>query len=150
VSDKQLVIDASVALKWLLRDEEAITQADQLQQDMLSGTLSLIAPTLFDYEIANALKAAVQKARISDKNAEIALAKFRLYAIERVDFLPYQINTLKLAMQHGRSVYDSAYMALAQTRNIWFFTGDRRLFNAVGQELSWVKWIGDYQFELVP
>lgn len=32
----------------------------------------------------------------------------------------------------------------------WFFTGDKKLFNAVGTALTWVKWIGDYQFEIIP
>jgi len=50
-----VVIDASVALKWRLRDEEATQQADALLEDFLAGTLVLLTPTLFDYEIANAL-----------------------------------------------------------------------------------------------
>jgi len=33
---------------------------------------------------------------------------------------------------------------------VWFFTGDKRLFNAVGQTLSWVKWLGDYHFDVIP
>ena len=50
----------------------------------------------------------------------------------------------------GATPYDSAYMALAQAEGVWFFTGDKRLFNAVGQTLSWVKWLGDYQFDAIP
>ena len=150
MNTKHIVLDSSVALKWELRDEEAIFAADQILTDAISRKLDLIVPTLFDYEIANALKIAVTKERINAVRAESALADFRLLPINRVDFSPFQDLAFQLAMQHGRSVYDSAYMALAQKRNNWFFTGDRRLFNAVGQELSWVKWIGDYQFELVP
>jgi hypothetical protein len=41
-------------------------------------------------------------------------------------------------------------MALAQAQGVWFFTGDKRLCNAVGQTLSWVKWLGGYQFDAIP
>jgi predicted nucleic acid-binding protein len=56
VSGKRVVIDASVALKWRLRDEEATQQADALLEDFLADKLELLTPTLFDYEIANALR----------------------------------------------------------------------------------------------
>lgn len=60
MSGKPIVIDASVALKWRLRDEEATAQADALLDDCLTGALELLTPTLFDYEITNALKVAVE------------------------------------------------------------------------------------------
>jgi predicted nucleic acid-binding protein len=150
VNGKQLVIDSSVALKWILRDEEALAEADLLLQDLLTGKLTFSVPTLFDYEITNVLKVAVARDRISELNAQLALEKFGLYTIERVNFLPLQDATFKLAVKHNRSAYDSAYVALAQTRGVWFFTGDKRLFNAVNHSLDWVKWIGDYQFDLIP
>jgi hypothetical protein len=55
-----------------------------------------------------------------------------------------------LSGQYQRSAYDSAYLALAQWQSVWFVTGDKRLFNAVGYVLSWVKWLGDYQFDTIP
>jgi predicted nucleic acid-binding protein len=64
VSVKQVVIDASVALKWRLRDEEATGQADALLDHYLAAELELLTPTLFDYEITNALKVAVTKGRL--------------------------------------------------------------------------------------
>jgi predicted nucleic acid-binding protein len=57
VHGKRLVIDASVALKWRWRDEEATRQADALPEDFLAGKRELLTPTLFDYAIANALRA---------------------------------------------------------------------------------------------
>jgi predicted nucleic acid-binding protein len=115
VTIKRLVVDASVALKWVLRDEEATLQADALLTDLLAGRLSLFVPTLFDYEITNALKVTVAKGRIAESKAQTALADFRLYSIERMDFLPGQDAAFKFALQYNRSVYDSAYLALAQS-----------------------------------
>jgi predicted nucleic acid-binding protein len=69
VSIKRIVIDSSVALKWRLRDEEATMQADALLDDFSAGKLHLLAPTLFEYEIANALKVAMTLGRISEYDA---------------------------------------------------------------------------------
>jgi predicted nucleic acid-binding protein len=150
VNGKRLVIDASVALKWRLRDEEATSQADALLEDSLAGKLELLTPTLFDYEIANALRVAVTRQRLSEQDAAAALDDFAQYTIVRYDFTGIARLTFHVSGQYQRSAYDSAYLALAQSQGVWFFTGDKRLFNAVGHTLAWVKWLGDYQFEAIP
>ena len=150
MNGKRVVIDASVALKWRLRDEEATQQADALLEDFLAGKLMLFTPTLFDYEIANALRVAVTRQRLSESDAAAALADFAQYTIIRYDFSGIASRTFDLSGQHQRSAYDSAYMALAQAQGLWFFTGDKRLFNAVGKTLAWVKWLGDYQYDAIP
>ena len=136
MNGKRLVIDASVALKWRLRDEEATSQADTLLEDFLAGKLALRTPTLFDYEIANALRVAVTRQRLSEPDAAAALADFAQYTIVRCDFTGIASLTFHLSGQYQRSAYDSAYLALAQSQGVWFFTGDKRLFNAVGHALS--------------
>jgi len=150
VSGKSVVIDASAALKWRLRDEEATEGADLLLDDFLAGKLDLLTPTLFDYEITNALKTAVVVNRLTEDDALSAMRDFQEYAIERRDFWPIQEAAFRMAYQCQRSVYDSAYLALAQSEGLWFFTGDRRLFNAVSKLLPWVIWIGDYRFAALP
>jgi len=150
VSIKRIVIDASGALKWQLRDEESIAQADAVVDDFLAKRLDLIVPTLFDYEITNALKVAVTKKRLSEQEAMKSIAWFRALEIPCYDFSGLQELTFQLACRYQRSVYDSSYMALAQSHQLWFYTGDRRLFNAVGNVLPYVKWIGDYQWDNIP
>ena len=150
MNGKRIVIDASVALKWRLRDEEATSQADALLEDFLAGKLELLTPTLFDYEIANALRVAVTRQRLSEQDAAMALTDFAQYTIVRYDFTGIASLTFHLSGQYQRSAYDSAYLALAQSQGVWFVTGDKRLFNAVGPVLSWVKWLGDYQFDTIP
>lgn len=147
---KRIVIDASVALKWRLHDEEATNQADALLDDFLNGKLELLTLTLFYYEITNALRVAVTKERITESEAVVAITDFQQYTIERCDFEGIQSLAFQLACQHQRSAYDGAYLALTQSKGIWFYTGNRRLSNAVGQVLSWVKWIGDYWFDAIP
>lgn len=139
-----IIIDASVALKWWLRDEDSTAEADQVQMDFLRGDLCLVAPNLFDYEIVNTLKMAFVRNRIDEAYALAAISDLVAYDIERHDTRPLQILAFQIACRYQRSVYDAAYLALAQTLGFDFYTGDKRLFNAVGNVFNWVKWIGDY------
>jgi predicted nucleic acid-binding protein len=150
VNGKRLVIDASVALKWRLRDEEATSQADALLEDFLAGKLELLTPTLFDYGIANALRVAVTRQRLGEPDAAAALADFAQYTVVRYDCTGMASLTVELSGQYQRSADDSASLALAPAQGVWLVTGDKRLFNAVGHVLSWVKWLGDYQFDTIP
>ncbi|MBL8188908.1 MAG: type II toxin-antitoxin system VapC family toxin [Acidobacteria bacterium] len=144
MSDKTIVIDASVALKWWLRDEDSTAEADQIQTDLLCGDLNLVAPALFDYEIVNTLKMAFVRSRIDESYALSAISDLVAYDIERHDTRSLQPLAFQLACRYQRSVYDAAYLALAQTLGFDFYTGDKRLFNSVGAVFKWVKWIGDY------
>ena len=53
-----LVVDASVAVKWHLGDEEHADQAVQLLQRFAQGDVELLAPTQIRYEVPSAITAA--------------------------------------------------------------------------------------------
>ena len=144
MSVERIVVDASVAVKWRLRDEMELAQADALSDNVAAGRISLVVPTLFDYEVANVFKVAVVRQRISEADAFIALADFQAIPLERHEFPLLQDAAFRLALRYQRSVYDAAYLVLAQAQNLKFYTGDKRLFNAVTNVFPWVKWIGDY------
>ena len=48
---KELVIDASVILKWYLPDEEFAPKALNILHRHVSGEIALCAPTILPYEI---------------------------------------------------------------------------------------------------
>lgn len=145
MSVERIVINASVALKWYLPDEDNTTEADALAMDYYGGKIEMIVPTLFDYEITNTLKVAVTRNRITEADALGAIARFQMLKIERYDFLELQESAFRLALSYQRSAYDAAYLALAEEHHLNFYTGDKRLFNAVTDSLTWVKWVGDYR-----
>ena len=69
----------------------------------------------------------------------------------RRPFLPFDIcmmrpvswpQMLHLARRYNRSAYDVAYLALAEATGQPLITGDRRLYQAVRNELGWVRWLG--------
>lgn len=53
---KTVVVDTSVAIKWLSRDcEDYIEQADKLLNDALDGKVTLLTPILSKFEVGNVL-----------------------------------------------------------------------------------------------
>jgi predicted nucleic acid-binding protein len=137
------VIDASVALKWQLNDEEYVQQAVALRDDFVKkGDFSLYAPNLWVYEIVNGLVMAMRRGRITETDAEKSLEYIFALGIKEKRAEPLQIYTI--AQKYGISAYDAAYLAVADSEGAEFWTGDNELYQAVATELIWVKWIGDY------
>ena len=140
---RRVVVDASVALKWQLPDEDHIPQALALRDDFLiRGDIALVAPSLFLYEITNAIGMAARRARVSADVADEALAN--LLACDIEVFPPAPERILGLSRRFSIAAYDAAYVALALQLRAGLWTGDRPLFQAVSKELTSVHWIGDY------
>src|SRR5687767_8584463 len=71
------VVDASVAAKWYLRDEEHREQANHLLARLSAGRAVLAAPVQIRYEIPSAIVAANRRRepRLSREEAEQAIAE---------------------------------------------------------------------------
>lgn len=140
---KQIVVDASVVLKWQLDDEEYIPQAIALRDDFyLEGAIKAIAPYLLTYEIINGVATATRQKRIQSNMAIEAVSNLLALGVEQMAVEPQRI--LELALQYNLSAYDAAYLALAEAEGCELWTGDRPFYQAVRGELPWVKWIGDH------
>ena len=139
-----LVIDASVILKWYLKDEESGKEAISLLEKHVSGKVELLAPALLNYEVLNALLVAERMGRIAPDTTQKAIEGFLELDIDLCDPFGDYPDILSLARAFHRTVYDASYISLAQKRGIAFITGDKRLYNAVKGKLKWVKWIGSY------
>ena len=72
----EIVVDASVAAKWLLRDEEHLMQADAILRAYDEGTLTLYAPRQIDVEMAAVLRKAVLQRRLSAERAAASLQRW--------------------------------------------------------------------------
>jgi predicted nucleic acid-binding protein len=137
-----MIIDASVVLRAFFPDEEQ-AQAQALIRDHVSGRVRLAAPTLIMYEVTNAVVQAIRRGRLSDEDGEAILVAFEGLGIETEPMAWRQI--LPLAHRFDRSAYDAAYLALAEARDEPLITGDLRLYNAVRDQLDWVRWIAGDQ-----
>ena len=120
-----LVVDASVALKWLQ------PEVDSAAAIALIGRRSLAAPELMTVEAANALATRVRRRELSPLEARTSLTD--LYGIQ-IDFVADHHlvpAALSLAADLEHPVYDCLYLALALERSAIAVTADRRFAAAV-------------------
>jgi predicted nucleic acid-binding protein len=143
-----LVVDASVALKWVLF-EEGTAQARALYQEALHAHRPLVVPPHFLSEVTSAL---YQRTRtreparhLSEEEAHEALTRFFRFRVEpAAPANLYQRAFLFARDNHLASLYDSLYIVLAQMIEVKLWTADQRLFTTASPVAPWVRWIGDY------
>src|SRR3989304_2548442 len=70
------VVDASIAAKWYLRDEDHVAPALALLRSYQHGNTALAAPHFIRYEIARSLLRAEQERRINEGQAASQLQRF--------------------------------------------------------------------------
>ena len=140
-----VVVDASVALKWHLRDEDLTKQADALLEAFERNLVDLAAPSLIEYEIVNALRSAVLKRRLSMEEARSVLRRHQKIGIKLYSFSPYTLGSLDLSAKAGCSVYDASYAVLANSLGVDLMTGDLRLVNRLMEHVTHVRWIGVFE-----
>lgn len=124
------VVDASVALKWLVAEEDS-AQAKRLLQD----DVRLHAPHFLELEIANALWIKVRR-KVLDPDAAVALnKKFLKLDIQWRAGKGIGEKTLLLGLLSRHSLYDFTYLTLAAHLGCPLVTADRD-FVAALEELG--------------
>jgi predicted nucleic acid-binding protein len=124
-----LVLDASLALAWYFQDEA--TPATDTILDRVAET-GAVVPALWRLELANGLQVAVRHRRISTAYRDGALAELTQMQIDtdpETDVHAWSA-TLRLAEKHELTLYDAAYLELAQRRRLPLATLDRGLRRA--------------------
>ena len=104
------VVDASVAASWILPDEgRAETNAAYVR---LAGDYALV-PSLWWFEMRNLFVMNERRGRLDRHKTDQALALLAGLPI-RMDHGAVEAPLLRLARQHRMTVYDAAYLELAQ------------------------------------
>jgi predicted nucleic acid-binding protein len=138
-----VVIDASVALKWYLDDEEHGQKAMNLLTRFIADELDILAPSLLEYEVVNGLIIARKRGRIEEEKVLSAIEGFASLGIRMVNLSPHYSKVIHFCKTYNRSAYDASYMVVAESERMPFITADEGLCNAVKKDLKWVKWLGD-------
>ena len=120
-----LVVDASVAVKWLVVEDESAKARGLLDDEELH------APRLLVSEVANAVWRKVRLDQVDRGAASQLLATIpdmpvRWHADETIC-----ADAVRLAIAHDRPVYGLMYVALAQRLNARVVTADQRFVNAL-------------------
>lgn len=140
----RVVVDASLAVKWVLPEEHSDRAVDLLRQ-WKARRIQPIAPSLLPVEAANAVYRRVRRGELTPAEGKLALRTLLQAGIFIQGDQHLCLDAWDLARQLERpGVYDTVYLALAFTLGCDLWTGDQRLHNAVAGRLSWVKWVGHH------
>jgi predicted nucleic acid-binding protein len=136
------VVDASVAVKWLL-PEELAEQARALQRDYEAAPI--FAPPLLRAEVANALYQQQRRGLLMSQQLIASLGRLERMGIVLTDHETLYPQACELAAERRfHAIYDGVYVALARRLDLLLWTADERLLMALGPTAPWVRWIGDY------
>ncbi|MGH2934767.1 MAG: type II toxin-antitoxin system VapC family toxin [Gaiellaceae bacterium] len=116
-----IVLDASAALDFLLRDEASF---DWIEQRLRKGGQAA-APHLLDTEVAHVLRKHVLGRRLEEGRAAEALADLSMLPLDRYPARPLLPRIWEL--RHNLSAYDATYVALAEALGVVLITSERRL-----------------------
>jgi predicted nucleic acid-binding protein len=122
-----LVIDASVALKWALPEEDS-----KLAEDLLDRGAALCAPAFIFVELANALWFHMRTGKLNAEEAAGCMRDLRQAPLELWDGEEPLPSTLEWARRLDHAVYDCAYLALALHLDGTCVTADRRFWHKAG------------------
>ncbi len=140
---KRIVIDASVALKWYLADEEDGQKALAILDKYVSNEIDILAPSLLEYEVINGLLIAKKRGRIQEDKVLMAAEGFTSLELDLRNISFLYPKVIEYSSLFNRSAYDSSYLALADEERTPFITADRGIYTAVKKDLKWVEWLGD-------
>ncbi len=121
-----IVLDASAAVDLLLR----LGAVARIEARLLRSGETLHAPYLFDVEVLQALRRRALRRELTGHRADEALEDFAALDVVRYPHLPLieRIWTLRSNV----SVFDAAYLALAEALDAPVVTADVKLARAPG------------------
>ena len=125
-----IVIDASVAAKWVLDYEQDTAKALVVLEKHKSLIEEIIVPDLLFYEVANML---ATKSRMRSKEMFASLNK--IYQAGLKIYYPLEIDVTlaaRLAKRYKTSVYDMLYAVVAKKHKVKLITADEQFVKQTG------------------
>jgi predicted nucleic acid-binding protein len=125
-SDERLVVDASVAIKWVIAEadnEPAITLRHH----------SLIAPDQLFAECANVLWRKLRRREITEDEAVTAAQTLEQADLVVVPTRGYMARAVAIATELDHPAYGAIYLAVAETFGLRLATADDRLIRKTEQ-----------------
>ncbi len=103
----------------------AKTQAGESIAERLGISQILYAPCIIDGEVISALLGLRRGGKITEREADAAVANYRVFPIERQDVIPLWPRIKRLHL--NLSAYDAQYVALAEFLDVPLVTADARI-----------------------
>jgi predicted nucleic acid-binding protein len=141
----KVVIDSSVAIKWLITESYS-PQAEQILQHYQSGDIEMLVPELIYAEVGNVIWKKHEFQGLGGEDARAVMLSFLHLPLNVVPTQQLLIDAFQLAITYRRTVYDSLYLALSQREQCEFITADEKLVHAVQRVLPDTIWLPDWKF----
>jgi predicted nucleic acid-binding protein len=147
LNNSRAVIDANIAIYALILSDQtkiAFGLLERLRQEKVS----LYAPRLWVYEVTSGIHKFLHAKIIQPDVAEDAISAAFDLDINMLDDTPDLCQSAShwATRLNQMAVYDSFYLAVAESLDAHFWTADKRLANAAkGLGVDWVHWMGDLE-----
>lgn len=129
MNNKMIIVDTSVALKWLNESEQDRELAVQVYENHIEHKEEIIVPDLFYIEAANALttKNVSSEEDIVKGIAFLFNSGLHKHAVTQENLTEAAIS----AKKYKTSVYDMLYAVIAKSKNAKLITADKKFARAV-------------------
>jgi predicted nucleic acid-binding protein len=143
---QMICIDASFVVRFIT-GKNPDSPADQLWKQWQQSRSIMVVPTLFFYEVSNALHRYAVSGQLTQQEVQALLDRVLGFDLSSYGDSELHRQALKIAQRENLpAAYDAHYLALAERLETEFWTGDRlcrleenrRLFNTVRSRLTWV------------
>ena len=105
--------------------------------------IDVVSPSLWAYEVTSVIRNKVHRGKITSDEGEKAFAIIHKLGVRLIAPSDLHERAWEMAKKLNRpAAYDAHYLALAQTLDCEFWTADERLYNAIRDQLPWVRWLG--------
>ncbi len=138
-----VVVDASVALRWLLADEPDRELALRVRDRIQAGRLEPRQPPHFPMEIASALVAAGRVGRLEPSTIGPLVRSLEAFRLDMIDPNDFASAAAETAIDLGLRVPDAGYIVCARRTGGTLITADRRLFEVALRSGAAVALLGD-------
>ena len=138
---KQVVVDASVAAKWVVEEYHSNRAAQLLSLDARH------APSHWRAEAVNVLWAKVFRGDLTATDADERMSVLLRAPIIDTPIEALMPRTFAISVARTITIYDGLYVALAEKLDIPLVTADQRLIRKLADDAALSKlmiWIGDY------
>ena len=123
---ERLVVDASVAVKWVVPEPRSDQAAALLDH-------TLVAPDLFFAECANVLWKKLRRGDLTEEEASIAARTLEQVDVVVVPSRAYLGRAVAIAAALEHPAYDAIYLAVAEAFGLRLVTADARLIRKMRQ-----------------